>query len=51
MPVESDINSSERSLMTPIPLGYNQRREIKALKEELFFMKKNHEEEVNGLRN
>uniref|UniRef100_H0XXT1 IF rod domain-containing protein n=1 Tax=Otolemur garnettii TaxID=30611 RepID=H0XXT1_OTOGA len=44
--VESDI--SARSLMTPISLQLES--EIKALKEELLFMKKNHKEEVKALQ-
>ena len=49
--VENDINGLQNVIdntnITRLPLE----TEIKALKEELLFMKKNHKEEVNGLQN
>ncbi|KAM8895791.1 LOW QUALITY PROTEIN: keratin, type I cytoskeletal 18-like [Lycaon pictus] len=49
--VESDIHGLRKVIDDTNVTGLQLETEIKALKEELLFMKKNHEEEVKGLQN
>ena len=49
--VESDIHGLRKVIDDPSVTQLQLETEIEALKEELLFMKKNHEEEVKGLQN
>ena len=49
--VESDIHGLHKVIDDPSVTRLQLETEIEALKEELLFMKKNHEEEVKGLQN
>ena len=49
--VENDINGLQKVINDSNITQLHLETEIGALKEEMLFMKKNHEEEVNGLQN
>ena len=49
--LENDINGLRKVIDDTNITQLQLETEIKALKEELLFMKKNHKEEVNGLQN
>ena len=49
--VENDINGIQKVIDNTNITWLQLETEVKALKKELLFMKKNHEEEVNGLQN